>query len=73
MQEIEIIKKINRHTKNYSVQTKRMRATNLEASSIKLILECESEILRLLRVNSNLRSKIKTMEKNQCICTTEKK
>lgn len=62
MQEIQIIKKINYFKERYTEQTKRMRATNLELHSKRLILECESEILRLLRANASLRSKIKSIE-----------
>ena len=62
MQEIQIIKKINHFKEHYTEQTKRMRATNLELRSKRLILECESEILRLLRANAGLRSKIKSIE-----------
>ena len=62
MQEIQIIKKINHFKEHYTEQTKRMRATNLELHSKRLILECESEILRLLRVNASLRNKIKSIE-----------
>lgn len=62
MQEIQIIKKINHFKEHYTEQTQNMRASKLELHSKRLILECESEILRLLRANANLRSKIRNIE-----------
>lgn len=62
MQEIQIIKKINHFKEYYTEQARAMRVSSLELRSKRLILECESEILRLLKANANLRSKIKSIE-----------
>ena len=44
-----IIKKIEKYLANYKIQTRAMKASKLENSSKSLIIECETELLKLMR------------------------
>jgi len=44
-----IIKKIEKYLIHYLAQTKIMNSTTLERNSKSLIIECEAELLRLIR------------------------
>lgn len=55
-----IIKKIEKYLIHYVAQTKIMNSTALERKSKSLIIECETELLRLIR---NREIALKTIKK----------
>jgi hypothetical protein len=59
-----IIKKIEKYLIHYLAQTKIMNSTSLERSSKSLIIECEAELLKLMR-NRELALKTIKRLKNQ--------
>ena len=59
-----IIKKIEKYLISYVAQTKIMNSTSLERNSKSLIIECEAELLKLMR-NRELALKTIKRLKNQ--------
>lgn len=66
----KISNKISKYLDDYTRKTKSINATRLENASKLLILECELEILRLIKANNIKLKTIKRLKK--CICTKEK-
>jgi len=66
-----IIKKIEKYLADYAIQTRAMRASKLENSSKSLIIECEKELLKLMRSREIYLKTIKRLRK--CISPTKTK
>ena len=66
-----IIKKIEKYIADYKIQTRAMKASKLESSSKSLIIECEIELLKLMRNREIALKTIKRLRK--CISQTKTK
>jgi len=66
-----IINKIKKYLINYKIQTRAMKASKLESSSKSLIIECEIELLKLMRNREIALKTIKRLRK--CISQTKTK